>query len=41
MHEFNNVWNTKHVKSARMIGEAIGKCHPHGNSFIYDMIMNV
>ena len=30
MHELHNEWNTKHVKSARVVGEVIGKYHPHG-----------
>src|SRR5574344_2677791 len=38
MHELGNSWNTKHVKSARVVGEVIGKYHPHGDSSVYETI---
>ena len=41
MHELNNTWNTKHVKSARVVGEVIGKYHPHGDSSVYDAIVRL
>ena len=41
MHELNNVWNSKHVKSARVVGEVIGKYHPHGDSSVYDTIVRM
>ena len=41
MHELNNVWNTKHVKSARVVGEVIGKYHPHGDSSVYETIVRM
>ena len=41
MHELNNAWNTKHVKSARVVGEVIGKYHPHGDSSVYDAIVRL
>ncbi len=41
MHELNNTWNTKHVKSARVVGEVIGKYHPHGDSSVYDTIVRM
>ena len=41
MHELNNVWNAKHVKSARVVGEVIGKYHPHGDSSVYDTIVRM
>ncbi len=41
MHELNNTWNTKHVKSARIVGEVIGKYHPHGDSSVYDAIVRL
>ena len=41
MHELGNTWNTKHVKSARVVGEFIGKYHPHGDSPVYDAIVRL
>ena len=41
MHELHNSWNTKHVKSARVVGEVIGKYHPHGDSSVYDTIVRM
>src|SRR5574344_1478771 len=41
MHELNNTWNSKHVKSARVVGEVIGKYHPHGDSSVYDTIVRM
>ena len=41
MHELHNEWNTKHVKSARVVGEVIGKYHPHGDSSVYDTIVRM
>ena len=41
MHELGNTWNTKHVKSARVVGEVIGKYHPHGDSSVYDAIVRL
>ena len=41
MHELGNVWNSKHVKSARVVGEVIGKYHPHGDSSVYDAIVRL
>ena len=41
MHELNNVWNSKHVKSARVVGEVIGKYHPHGDSSVYGTIVRM
>ena len=41
MHELGNNWNTKHVKSARVVGEVIGKYHPHGDSSVYDAIVRL
>jgi DNA gyrase/topoisomerase IV subunit A len=36
MSELNNVWNRPYVKSARVVGEVMGKYHPHGDVAIYD-----
>ena len=41
MHRLNNVWNSKHVKSARVVGEVIGKYHPHGHTSVYDAIVRL
>ena len=41
MHELGNTWNTKHKKSARVVGEVMGKYHPHGDSSIYDTIVRM
>lgn len=41
MHELNNGWNSKHVKSARVVGEVIGKYHPHGDSSVYETIVRM
>ena len=41
MHELGNAWNTKHVKSARVVGEVIGKYHPHGDLSVYDAIVRL
>ena len=41
MHELGNSYNTKHVKSARVVGEVIGKYHPHGDSSVYDCIVRL
>ena len=41
MHELGNAWNTKHVKSARVVGEVIGKYHPHGDSSVYYAIVRL
>ncbi len=38
MHEMNNVWNRPFVKCARVVGEVMGKYHPHGDSSIYDAL---
>ena len=32
MFELNNMWNTQHKKSARVVGDVIGKYHPHGDA---------
>lgn len=38
MHESNYVWNRAHVKCARVVGDTMGKYHPHGDSAIYDTL---
>ena len=41
MHELGNTYSSKHVKSARVVGEVIGKYHPHGDSSVYDAIVRL
>ena len=41
MHRLNNTWNSKHVKSACVVGEVIGKYHPHGDTSVYDTIVRM
>jgi len=41
MHELKNDWNKPYKKSARIVGETIGRYHPHGDSAIYDAIVRM
>lgn len=41
MHELNNVHNKPYKKSARVVGEVLGKFHPHGDSAIYDSLVRM
>ena len=41
MHEANNVWNRPYVKCARIVGEVMGKFHPHGDTAIYDTLVRM
>ena len=41
MHEANNQWNRPYVKCARVVGEVMGKYHPHGDSAIYDTLVRM
>jgi DNA gyrase subunit A len=41
MHELKNDWNKPFKKSARIIGDVIGKYHPHGDSAVYDTIVRM
>ena len=41
MHEANNVWNRSYVKCARVVGDVMGKYHPHGDSAIYDTLVRM
>ncbi len=41
MHETSNVWNRPYVKCARVVGEVMGKFHPHGDSAIYDTLVRM
>ena len=41
MHESNIVWNRSYVKCARVVGDVMGKYHPHGDSAIYDSLVRM
>jgi DNA gyrase subunit A len=41
MHESNNNWNRPYVKCARIVGDVMGKFHPHGDSSIYDALVRM
>lgn len=41
MHEQNNDWNRAYKKSARIVGDVMGKYHPHGDIAIYDTIVRM
>lgn len=41
MHELSNGWNKPYKKSARIVGDVIGKYHPHGDSAVYDTIVRM
>jgi DNA gyrase subunit A len=41
MHELKNDWNKPHKKSARIVGDVIGKYHPHGDTAVYDTIVRM
>jgi DNA gyrase subunit A len=38
MHEANNVWNRPYVKCARVVGDVLGKYHPHGDTATYEAL---
>ena len=41
MNELNNDWNKSYKKSARVVGDVIGKYHPHGDSAVYEAIVRM
>lgn len=41
MNELRNDWNKPYKKSARVVGDVIGKYHPHGDSAVYDTIVRM
>ncbi len=41
MHELGNDWNKAYKKSARVVGDVIGKYHPHGDTAVYDTIVRL
>lgn len=40
-HELSNTWQRPHKKSARIVGDVIGKYHPHGDSAVYDALVRL
>ena len=41
MRELKNDWNRAYKKSARIVGDVIGKYHPHGDTAVYDTIVRM
>src|SRR5690554_4890608 len=41
MHEQSNTWNRPYKKSARIVGDVIGKYHPHGDQAVYDALVRL
>ena len=41
MYDMGNAWNTPYKKSARVVGDVIGKYHPHGDVAVYDTIVRM
>ena len=41
MKEMGNDWNKAYKKSARVVGDVIGKYHPHGDTAVYDTIVRM
>ncbi len=41
MHDLGNRWNKPYKKSARVVGDTIGKYHPHGDSAVYDTLVRM
>ncbi len=41
MYDLGNVWNKPYKKSARIVGDVIGKYHPHGDAAVYDTIVRM
>lgn len=41
MNELGNVWNKPYKKSARIVGEVLGRFHPHGDAAVYDTIVRM
>ena len=41
MHELNNDWNRAYKKSARIVGDVIGKYHPHGDMAVYNTVVRM
>src|SRR6266498_3106496 len=41
MYEANNVWNRPYVKCARIVGDVLGKYHPHGDAATYEALVRM
>src|SRR5215468_62935 len=41
MHGLNNVWNRPYIKCARVVGDVLGKLHPHGDTACYDALVRL
>jgi len=41
MYESSSIWNKAHKKSARIVGDVIGKYHPHGEAAVYDALVRM
>lgn len=41
MHEANNVWNRPYVKCARVVGDVLGRFHPHGDLATYEALVRM
>ncbi|MBS0516127.1 MAG: DNA gyrase subunit A [Proteobacteria bacterium] len=41
MHELNNTWSRAYIKCARVVGDVIGKYHPHGDQSVYDALVRM
>src|SRR5450432_1600780 len=41
MHESNTVWNRPYIKCARVVGDVLGKYHPHGDTAAYDALVRL
>jgi len=41
MYDLGNLWNKSYKKSARIVGDVIGKYHPHGDAAVYDTIVRM
>jgi DNA gyrase subunit A len=40
-HQMNNVWNRPYIKCARVVGDVLGKFHPHGDTACYDALVRL
>src|SRR5690606_16900992 len=41
MHQLKNFYNRPHLKSARIVGDVMGRLHPHGDSAIYEALVRL
>ena len=40
-HQMNNTWNRAYIKCARVVGDVLGKFHPHGDSSCYEAMVRM